>query len=165
MCTKDTTITYDEVAALLGTILSLKPCPNFDQMRVLRRHIEQALQCLPCPQSTLHGWKGMVMAQELYALLTPTPLRLPTNPGPNTVYMQAIVNPGNVPYPTPLTYTEQAMIDTTFTCPKHYFLSMRNIDCTCVTAFDLSINDAFKVPNDPAIQGWHAWMSCKFILD
>ncbi len=68
----DATITYNEVAALVGiNIPTLNPCPNFEQIRILCRHFEHALQCLPCPQTILHGWKGMVMAQELYALLMP----------------------------------------------------------------------------------------------
>jgi hypothetical protein len=107
----------------------------------------------------------MVMARELYALLTPTAFCLPTNPGPNVVYIQAIVNQGNVPDPIPLTRTEQAIFEMTFTHHKHYFLSMRNIEQACFTALDSSINNAFKVSNDPAIQGWHAGMSCMFILD
>jgi hypothetical protein len=161
----DATITYDEVVALLETIPSPKPCPNFERIRVLRRHFERALQCLPCPQSTLHGWKGMVMARELYALLTPTAFCLPTNPGPNVVYVQAIVNIGNALHPAPLTCTEQATIDMTFTRRKHYFLSMRNIERACFTAPYLSVNNTFKVSNDPATQGWHAGTSCMFILD
>jgi hypothetical protein len=79
----DATISYDEVAALVGiNIPTLEPRPNFERIRTLRRHFERALQRLPCPQSIQHGWKGMVMARELYALLTihrsvspPTPER------------------------------------------------------------------------------------------
>jgi hypothetical protein len=70
----DATIMCDEVTTLVGVnVPSLNPRPNYGQFKVLRRHFEQALQCLPCPQSTLHGWKGMVMARELYAFLTPMP--------------------------------------------------------------------------------------------
>jgi hypothetical protein len=77
----DTTITYDEVATLVRVnILLLNLRPNFKQIRVLHRHFEQALQCILCPQSTLHRWKGMVMTRELYALLTPNAFRLPNNP-------------------------------------------------------------------------------------
>ncbi len=57
------------------------------------------------------------------------------------------------------------MIDTTFAHHKHYFLSTRNIERACFTVLDLTINNAFKVSNDPAIQGWHAGMSVMFILD
>ncbi len=49
----DATITYDEVTALLGTnIPLLEPRPNFERIRVLRRHFKGVLQRLPCPQST-----------------------------------------------------------------------------------------------------------------
>ncbi len=59
----EATITYDEVAALVGiNIPTLNLCPNFERIRILCRHSERALQHLPSPQTTLHGWKGMVMA-------------------------------------------------------------------------------------------------------
>ena len=35
---------------------------------------------------------------------------------------------------------------------------MQNIKRACFTALDASVNDAFKVSNDPAVQGWHAGM-------
>jgi hypothetical protein len=67
----DATISYDEVAVLVGVnIPTLEPCPNFKCIRTLRQHFERALQCLPCPQSIQHGWKGMVMPRKVYALLT-----------------------------------------------------------------------------------------------
>jgi hypothetical protein len=150
----DATITYDEVAALVGVnIPTLEPSPNFERIRTLRRHLERALQCLPCPQSVQHGWKGMVMARELYSLLTNVRLRLPAR-----VTGQPVDN-------TPLSRTEQASIDTVFNCRKHYFLSMQNIERACFTALDASINDAFKVSNDPNVRGWHAGMRVIDILD
>jgi hypothetical protein len=42
---------------------------------------------------------------------------------------------------------------------------MRNIERGCITAPNASINDAFKVSNDPTIQGWHAGMCVIEILD
>jgi hypothetical protein len=42
---------------------------------------------------------------------------------------------------------------------------MRNIKRACFAALDASINDAFKVSNDPTIQEWHAGMSVIFILN
>ena len=88
----DATITYDEVAALVRVnIPTLEPHPNFEQIGALRRHLERCLQCLPCPQSVQHRWKGMVMARELYSLLNNIPFRLPTNPGAAVVYVRAIV--------------------------------------------------------------------------
>jgi hypothetical protein len=41
----DATITYDEVAALVGNYIpTLEPHPNFKRIRTLRRHFERALQ-------------------------------------------------------------------------------------------------------------------------
>jgi hypothetical protein len=42
---------------------------------------------------------------------------------------------------------------------------MQNIERACFTALDASVNDAFKVSNDPAVQGWHAGMRVIDILD
>jgi hypothetical protein len=106
----DATIAYDEVAALLGTnILLLEPRPNFEHIRVLCRHFEQALQHLPCPQSTQLGWKGLVMLQAMYALLTVNAICLPNNPGLATDYRHA--DPTDL---MPLTHMEQASVNTTF---------------------------------------------------
>jgi hypothetical protein len=147
----DVAISYDEVAALVGVnIPTLEPRPNFECIRTLRRHFERALQCLPCPQSIQHGWKGMVMACKLYALLTIQLFRLPTNPGATAIYIRS-QTPGQPVNTTPLTRTEQASINSLFNCRKAYFLSMQNIERACFTALDVSVNDAFKVSNDPAV--------------
>jgi hypothetical protein len=54
----DTLITINEVTTLLAGLPSLQNIhPSFENIRVIRRFFEKALQCLPCPQSTLHGWK------------------------------------------------------------------------------------------------------------
>jgi hypothetical protein len=106
----------------------------------------------------------MVMSRELCILLTNIPFHLPTNPGAAAVYVRAIVT-GQQANNTPLTRTEQASIDTTFNQRKHYFLSMQNIERACFTALDSSINDAFKVSNDPSVQGWHAGMRVIDILN
>ncbi len=42
---------------------------------------------------------------------------------------------------------------------------MHNIERACFAALDASINDAFKVSNDPMIQGLHAGMRVVNILD
>jgi hypothetical protein len=106
----DEAITYDEVAILVVvTIPLLNPRPNFEQIQVLCCHFEQALQCLPCPPSTLHGWKGMVMARELYALFTPNALHLPNNPSNAMVYIRPTVASQPIDN-IPLTPMEQAMI-------------------------------------------------------
>ncbi len=105
----DTTITYDEVATLIRVnIPSLEPCPTFKKIRTLCHHFEQALQCLPCLQSTLHGWKGLIMLRKLYALLTGlnNAFRLPMDLGPNTNYTWPVA-PGAVPDLTPLSRTSR----------------------------------------------------------
>ena len=42
---------------------------------------------------------------------------------------------------------------------------MQNIECACFTALDASINDAFKVSNDPNVQEWHSVLRVINILD
>jgi hypothetical protein len=110
----DVTITYDEVAALVGVnIPSLELCPFFKWIQHLRCHFERALQHLLCPQSLQHGWKGMVMAREFYPFLTATPFCLPINPGDALIYIHQVVI-GKPLNNAPLTCTEQATIDTYF---------------------------------------------------
>jgi hypothetical protein len=119
--------TYNEVATLVGiNIPTLEPRPNFERIRTLRRHFEHALQHLPCSQSVQHGWKGMVMARILYALLTIQPFRLPTNPGATAIYIRS-KTPGQPVNNAPLMRTEQASIGSLFNHHKAYFLSMQNI--------------------------------------
>jgi hypothetical protein len=152
------TITYDEVAALVGVnIPTLEPRPNFERIWMLRWHFERALQHLLCPQSVQHGWKGMVMAHVLYALLTTQPFCLPTNPGPTAIYVRNQL-PGPPVDNVPLMRTEQASIDSLFNQRKACFLSMQNIEGACFTALNSLVNNAFKVSNNPTIQGWHARM-------
>jgi hypothetical protein len=42
---------------------------------------------------------------------------------------------------------------------------MHNIERACFTALNASINDAFKVLDNPKIQGWHVGMRVIDILD
>jgi hypothetical protein len=105
-----------------------------------------------------------VMARELYALLTPSAFQLPNNPGNAAVYACPTLA-GQPVNTTPLTQMEQATINTCFAREKHYFMSMRTIKWACSIALNASVNDAFKVSNDPAIQGWHAGMQVINILD
>jgi hypothetical protein len=106
----------------------------------------------------------MVMALNMYAMLTATPFLLPISPGDTPTYVRASLagEPVNI---TPLTRTEQATIDSTFARRKHYFLSMQNIERACFTALDSSVNDAFKLSNLAGVHGWHAGMTTVMILD
>jgi hypothetical protein len=82
----DSMITYDEVVALVVNLPSIVPGTNLTHLRILRRHIQGILQCLSCPQSSILGWAGLIMARPMYALLTASPFRLPTDPGPLAIY-------------------------------------------------------------------------------
>jgi hypothetical protein len=106
----------------------------------------------------------MVMAQNMYALLTATPFRIPTTPGDTPTYLRAVLA-GELADNSPLTRTEQATIDSTFARRKHYFLSMQNIEHACFTALDSSVNNAFKLSNLAGIRGWHAGMTTVTILN
>jgi hypothetical protein len=153
----DASITYNNVVALIGPIIrSLAARPTFKSIRVLCKYFERALQSLPCPQSIHLGLKGLVMSRALYGLLTATPFRLPNDPVPAAVYTRA--DPNN---DTLLTLTEQASVDANFICQKHYYQSMQNIERTCFTTLDSSIDEAFKISNNPAIVGWHACMNVR----
>jgi hypothetical protein len=157
----NSTIAYDQVAALLGTnIPLLEPCPNFEHIRILRCHFERALQHFLRPQSTQLGWKGLVMLQAMYALLTVNAFHLLIKPGPAADYTRA--DPNNL---RPLMHTKQASADTTFNRQKHYFLLLQNIKPACFKALNSSVNDAYKVSDDPTIQGWHMGMTTEANLD
>jgi hypothetical protein len=99
------------------------------------------------------------MVCELYALLVGAAnlFQLPINPGPNAIYNCPILA-GLQPYLTPLTRTEQATVYTSFKLQKSYFLLMQNIKRACFTALDASINNAFKLLNNPIIWGWQGVM-------
>jgi hypothetical protein len=157
----DSTITFEEITALLGpTLPSLAPRPMLESIRVLHHHLEHTQQRLPCPQSTHLGWKGLVMSCGMYALLAPNnAFHLPNNPGPAVDYTRA--DPNDL---TPLTRTEQASVDAMFARQKHYFHLLQNIKKVCFTALDASIDDAFKVSNNPNMAGLHAGMGTRKIL-
>jgi hypothetical protein len=87
----DTLITYDEVVALVANPPTLAPRPNFTNLRALRRHLQRALQRLVNPQTNVLGWSGLVMSRPMYQMLSTSPFRLPTNPGPQAVYYGARV--------------------------------------------------------------------------
>ena len=43
------------------------------------------------PQSNVLGWSGLVMSRPMYQMLSTSPFRLPTDPGPQAVYYGARV--------------------------------------------------------------------------
>jgi hypothetical protein len=80
----------------------------------------------------------MVTARELYALLKTFAFRLLVNPDDTASYMRPTIV-GEIVNTTPLTHTEQALINTLFMHQKNYFMSMQNIERACYTALDTSI--------------------------
>ncbi len=53
----DATITYDEVAALVGVnIPTLEPRPNFERIRALRRHTYNASHALKASNTDGREW-------------------------------------------------------------------------------------------------------------
>jgi len=118
----------------------------------------------PMPPKRPTRMEGNGDGRELYSLLTNILFCLPTNPGAAAVYVRATTM-GQPVNNAPLSRTEQALIDTLFNRRKHYFLLMQNIERACFTTLDSSINDAFKVSNDPTVHGWHAGMRVINILD
>ena len=69
----------------------------------------------------------MVMAQNMYTLLTTSLFRLRISPGDTPRYVCAALLGKDIDT-SPLTRTEQATINTIFGCRKNYFLSMQNIE-------------------------------------
>jgi hypothetical protein len=104
------------------------------------------------------------MPQAIYALLTNVLFCVSTNPEDMADYSSPIM-PGQQPDPTPLPRPKQASIDTNFARRKHYFLLLQNAKHSCFNTLDAQVNNALTVSNDPTIQGWHAGMSTREILD
>ena len=163
----DTLITYDEALALVANPPTLAPRPNFTNLRALRRHLQRALQRLVNPQTNVLGWSGLVMSRPMYQMLSTSPFRLPTDPGPQAVYYGARVpildaagnpvndatgNPTYVPIPA-LDRATQASIDANFLRERNYWLSYKNIKRACYNVLDETIDDAFKFSPDPNLMG------------
>jgi hypothetical protein len=91
------------------------------------------------------------MARELYALLAgaANPFQLPANPGHNAIYNCPILA-GQQPDLTPLTRMEEATVDTTFNCQKHYFLSLQNIKRACFMALNATSTMHLRCQTIPA---------------
>jgi hypothetical protein len=110
------------------------------------------------------------MARPMYALLTTSPFRLPTDPGPLAIYYppptQIINNQGDpvldaagqpmyVVQPT-IGHAEQATINACFSRARNYWLLYMNIQRVVYNVLGDNINDAFKVLNDPNLVGWNS---------
>jgi hypothetical protein len=131
----------------------MAPRPDFSKLRALCQYIVKALKQIEHPQSFIHGWLGLTMAPAMYALLKLNRFVVPVNPGPAPVY---------TPFATPAAIK---MVDATFKRDKNYFLSYKNINCTCFRMLNELVPNQYKVLNTPSLIGWNATMSIQFILN
>ncbi len=105
-------------------------------------------------------------------MLSTSPFRLPTDPGPQAVYYGARVpildssgnpvndatgNPTYLPVPA-LDSTMQASIDANFVRERNYWLSYKNIKRACYNILNKTIDDAFKFSPDTNLIGWNPSM-------
>jgi hypothetical protein len=115
----------------------------------------------------------------MYQMLSTSPFRLPTDPGPQAVYYGARVpildaagnpvndatgNPTYVPIPA-LDRATQASIDANFLRGRNYWLSYKNIKRACYNVLDETINDPFKFSPDPTLTGWNPSMEINEIME
>ena len=110
----------------------------------------------------------------MYSLLTTSPFRIPTDPGPLAMYYLlprvAIVDAQGDPVLDGLgmpTYqaqpaigrAEQAIIDTHFKRAKNYWESYyQNVRRNVFNYLEDGVDDAFKVSNDPTLARWDLLM-------
>ncbi len=108
----------------------------------------------------------------MYGLLTTSPFRIPTDPGPLAIYYLpcvAIVDTQGDPVldgqgmPTyqaqpAIGRAEQATINARFKRAKIYWELYQNIQRAVFNCLDDGVDDAFKVSNDPTLAGWNPLM-------
>jgi hypothetical protein len=150
----DHLIMYEEAAEFLKNPSSLAPLLDFARIHALCKHIVRALKQLVCPQSTIHGWAGLVMDPVMYALLE------------LTAPFANVVDPGNFPvYTNFATKAAIKMTDKKFKGDKNYYLSFININQECFCLLNSNIADQFKVSNKPTMTGWNSSMSICLIIE
>ena len=115
----------------------------------------------------------------MYGLLTTSPFRIPTDPGPLAIYYLpcvAIVDTQGDPVldgqgmPTyqaqpAIGRAEQATIDARFKHAKNYWELYQNIRRAVFNCLDDGVDDAFKVSNNPALAGWNPLMEPREMFD
>jgi hypothetical protein len=148
----DQLITLDEAAGFLRNPPTLAPHPDFAKIRALCKHINTALMQLVCLQSQIHGWAGLAMEPNMYALLKAVPFAILINPGDTPIYMQ---------FATP---SHMKMADAIFLHNKNYYLSYKNINRACFKMLDENVQLQYKVSNLTTMMGWNATMSVRLIL-
>jgi hypothetical protein len=113
----------------------------------------RALKQLVCPQSTIHGWLGLILLPMVYALLEPNPFL-------------ALVCLGNlVVYPQFALSAQIKTADAMVARAQNKWKSYKNIQCACFCMLDENVTNQFKVLNMPTLTGWNTSMSIREILN
>jgi len=134
----DSTITFEEVVALLARCPLISPRPNFENLREAQKYIIRVCKGLLCPQSPRMGWAGIIMNPNIYSMVEPVPFLLPADPGEVPAY----------PRHRTLPRSEQATIDRQFERQKRYFNNMVAIYRAIYQILDLRVDDAYKTSSD-----------------
>jgi hypothetical protein len=115
----------------------------------------------------------------MYNLLTTSPFRLPSDPGPMAIYYPPPVETvdaqgdpvldlaGNPTYRAPpdIPRAAQSSINAQFKREKNYYDSYLNIRRAVFNILDDNIDDAFNVSNDPMLVGWNPLMEPREMFD
>jgi len=119
------------------------------------------------------------MSRPMYQMLSTSPFRLPTDPGPQAIYygartpildangvpeLDANGNPRYVAVPA-LDRATQASIDANFVLEQNYWLSYKKIKRACYNVLNETIDDAFKFSPDPNLTGWNPSMEIIEIME
>jgi hypothetical protein len=97
----------------------------------------RVLKQLVCPQSTIHGWSGLVLLPMVYALLEPYPFLAPVYLG-NVAVHPHFVLPAQIK-------TADAM----FARAQYKWKSYKNIQPAFFCTLDENVANQFKVSNFP----------------
>ena len=147
-------ISFEEIHGALKNPPSLNPRPDFLKIRALREFIYNVLKHVACPQSLIHGWAGLAMDPQMYALIEPNAFGMPADPGD-------LPNYGGNQFPSTVAIkTAERM----FEMGTNYYTSYLNINRALFRMLDDSIDNNFKVSNDPNLKGWNPTMSVQMIL-
>eukprot|EP00804_Cyclotella_cryptica_P006988 CCRYP_007119-RA/>CCRYP_007119-RA protein AED:0.63 eAED:0.16 QI:0/0/0/0.5/1/1/2/0/878 len=125
-------ITYEEAQKAVGTLPSLAPRPNAVNIRALSTLLEQRLEKFPCTQALEHGFVGMVMPEQIYALRCAIP-------------WAEWPDPGNHPAAAN-TSVEQRNIKTIYDANRVVFDSQENVCRAINDALNNAIPNAFGKP-------------------
>eukprot|EP00804_Cyclotella_cryptica_P001036 CCRYP_008351-RA/>CCRYP_008351-RA protein AED:0.69 eAED:0.47 QI:0/-1/0/1/-1/1/1/0/427 len=124
--------TYEKAQKAIGTLPSLAPRPNAINIRTLTTLLEQCLEKIPCIQAPEHGFVGMVMPEQIYALQCAIP-------------WAEWPEPGNHPA-TANTSVEQRNVKTIYDANRVIFDSQENVRRAINDALNEAIPNAFRKP-------------------